>query len=73
MDPSKVTSRAVPWLRHLVAGLSPRRPGFAHVGFVEDKMELRQFFFSELFGFPQIYMRMESHSGMIFDRRNPKN
>jgi hypothetical protein len=30
-------------------------------------------FFSELFGFPQIYVRMESHGGMIFDRRNPKN
>jgi hypothetical protein len=36
-----VTS-AVPWLRRLVAGLSPRRPGFdprsVHVGFVVDKM-----------------------------------
>jgi hypothetical protein len=42
--------QAVPWLRSLVAGLSPRRPGFApgsiHVEFVVDR------FFSEFFGFP---------------------
>jgi hypothetical protein len=39
---------AVPWLRRLVAGLSPRRPGFdpasVHVGFVVDKVALRQDF-----------------------------
>jgi hypothetical protein len=39
---------AVPWLRRLVAGLSSRSPGFApgsiHVGFVVDKVELRQDF-----------------------------
>jgi hypothetical protein len=39
---------AVPWLRSLVAGLSPRRPGFApgsiHVGFVVDKVALGQVF-----------------------------
>jgi hypothetical protein len=33
-----VKLRSVPWLRRLVAGLSPRRPGFTldsfHVGFV---------------------------------------
>jgi hypothetical protein len=33
---------AVPWLRSLVADLSPRRPGFApvsiHVGFVVGKL-----------------------------------
>jgi len=38
----------VPWLRRLVAGLSPRRPGFApgsvHVGFVVDKVALGQVF-----------------------------
>jgi hypothetical protein len=38
----------VPWLRSLVAGLSPRRPGFApgaiHVGFVLDKVALGQVF-----------------------------
>jgi hypothetical protein len=40
--------RAVPWLKWLVAGLSPRRPGFAagsiHVGFVVDKVALEQVF-----------------------------
>jgi hypothetical protein len=34
----------VPWLRRLVVGLSPRRPGFnpgsVHVGFVVDKVAL---------------------------------
>jgi hypothetical protein len=39
---------AVPWLWRLVAGLSPRRPGFdprsVHVGFVVDKVELGQVF-----------------------------
>jgi hypothetical protein len=46
--------RAVPWLRRLVAGLSPRRPGFdlrsVHVGFVVDKVALGRFF-PEYFGF----------------------
>jgi hypothetical protein len=35
---------AVPWLRRLVADVSPRRPGFypgsVHVGFVVDKVAL---------------------------------
>jgi hypothetical protein len=39
---------AVPWLRSLVAGLSPRRPWFVpgsiHVGFVVDEVALRQGF-----------------------------
>jgi hypothetical protein len=39
---------AVPWLRRLVAGLSPRRPGFdpgsVHVRFVVDKVALGQVF-----------------------------
>jgi hypothetical protein len=39
---------AVPWLRRLVAGLSPRRPGFnpgpVHVGFMVDKVALGQVF-----------------------------
>jgi hypothetical protein len=39
---------AVPWLRRLVTGLSPRRPGFdpgsVHVGFVVDKVALGQAF-----------------------------
>jgi hypothetical protein len=38
----------VPWLRRLVAGLSPRRlgfdPGLVHVGFVVDKVALGQVF-----------------------------
>jgi hypothetical protein len=40
--------KAVPWLRSLVSGLSPRRLGFApgsiHVGFVVDKVALGQVF-----------------------------
>jgi hypothetical protein len=40
--------RAVPWLRQLVTGLSPRGPGFApgsiRVGFMVDKVALRQVF-----------------------------
>jgi hypothetical protein len=40
--------QAVPWLRRLVAGLSPRRPRFdprsVHVGFVVGKMALGQVF-----------------------------
>jgi hypothetical protein len=39
-------TRAVPWLRRLVAGLSPRRhgfdPGSVHVGFVVDNVALGQ-------------------------------
>jgi hypothetical protein len=39
---------AVPWLRWLVAGFSPRRPELApssvHVGFVVNKVALRQVF-----------------------------
>jgi hypothetical protein len=39
---------AVPWLRRLVAGLSPRRSGFdpgsVHVEFVVDKVALGQVF-----------------------------
>jgi hypothetical protein len=44
----KTVYRAVPWLRSLVSGLSPRRPGFApgsiHAGFVVDKVTLGQVF-----------------------------
>jgi hypothetical protein len=32
------------WLRSLVAGLSPRRPGSIHVGFVVDKVAPGQVF-----------------------------
>jgi hypothetical protein len=45
--------RAVPWLRRLVAGLPPRRPGSdpgsVHAGFVVDEVAG---FFPEYFGFP---------------------
>ena len=38
--------KTVPWLRLLVAGLSPLKPGFdsesVHVGFVVDKVALGQ-------------------------------
>jgi hypothetical protein len=41
-------TKAVPWLRRLVAGLSPRRlgfdPGSVHVGFVVDIVALGQVF-----------------------------
>jgi hypothetical protein len=44
----KEPNLAVPWLRRLVTGLSPRRPGFdpgsVHVGFVVDKVALGQAF-----------------------------
>jgi hypothetical protein len=40
--------KAAPWLRRLVAGLSPWRPGFdpgsLHVGFVVEKVALGQVF-----------------------------
>jgi hypothetical protein len=39
---SPVTS--IIWLRPLVAGLSPRRPGLIHVRFVVDKVALGQVF-----------------------------
>jgi hypothetical protein len=38
----KVWSKAMPWLRRLVSGLSPRRPEF--VGFVVDRVTLGQVF-----------------------------
>jgi hypothetical protein len=48
-------NQAVPWLRRLVVGLQPRRPGFdpgsVHVGFVMDKVTLGQVF-PQYFGFP---------------------
>jgi hypothetical protein len=45
---STTLHKAMPWLKRLVAGLSPRRPGFApgsiHAGFVVDKVALGQVF-----------------------------
>jgi hypothetical protein len=53
---SNMSGGAVPWLRSLVAGLSPRRPGFApgsfHVGFVVDKVALGQVFLRVLWFSP---------------------
>jgi hypothetical protein len=47
--------RAAPYLKRLVAGFPPRRPGFkpgsTHVGFVVDKLAVGQVS-SEYFGFP---------------------
>jgi hypothetical protein len=52
-------SKAVPWLRRLVGGLSPWRPGFTpgsiHVGFVVDKVALAQVFLRVLRFFPCQY------------------
>jgi hypothetical protein len=49
------STRAVPFLRRLVAGFRPLRPRFepetSYVGFVVDKVSLGQVF-SEYFGFP---------------------
>jgi hypothetical protein len=69
---SRRKERAVPWLRSLVAGLSPRRPGFVpgsiHVGFVVDWDR----FFSEFFSFPlSIYhstIALQTH--IIWGMRN---
>jgi hypothetical protein len=36
--------QALPWLRSLVAGLSPREPGTIHVGFVVNKVAMGQVF-----------------------------
>jgi hypothetical protein len=46
----------MPWPSRLVASLSPWRhrldPEFVHVGFVVDRVALRQVFFLEYFGSP---------------------
>jgi hypothetical protein len=36
--------QAVPWIRLLIAGLSPKRPGLIHVGFLVDRVALGQVF-----------------------------
>jgi hypothetical protein len=60
----------VPYLKQLVAGFPPRRPGFAsgqHVGFVVDKAALTQVF-SEYFGFPcqscHQFLHNHNHPGL---------
>jgi hypothetical protein len=61
----------VPWLRRLVAGLSPRRSGFdpgsVHVGLVMDKVAMGQVF-PEYFGFPLSF----SFHRCSITRRNEK-
>jgi hypothetical protein len=39
-----MSHRRVPWLRQLVVGLLPRRPGSVHMGFVVDRVALGQVF-----------------------------
>jgi hypothetical protein len=57
---------AMPWLRSLVAGFSPRRPGFApgsiHVGFVVDKVAVGQIFLRGLRFSLSIYMSCHRRS-----------
>jgi hypothetical protein len=52
----KAADEAMPWLRRLVSGLSPRRPGLDpgsfHVGFVVDKVALGQVFLRVLRFYP---------------------
>jgi hypothetical protein len=66
--------KAAPYLKRLVAGFPPRRPGFdpwsAEVGFVVDKVALGQVF-SEYFGFPcqssfdRIILHPHNHPGQV--------
>jgi hypothetical protein len=70
--------KAVPWLRRLVAGLSPQRPGFdpgsVHVGFVVEKVALGQVFprvpqFSPVSIIPPVLLynaKAENTSSIIF-------
>jgi hypothetical protein len=68
--PEEIKSRlrAVPWLRSLVAGLSPRRPGFApgsiHVGFVVENVALGQVFLRVL-RFSPVNIILPSFSKLI--------
>jgi hypothetical protein len=54
-----------PWVRQLVAGLTPRRPGFdhglVHVGFVVDKEALGQVYPLVLRVFPLIFIPSVLH------------
>jgi hypothetical protein len=65
-------SEAVPWLRWLVAGLSPRRPGFASKSIQWDLWWTKWHwdgFFSEFFDFP---LSISSHHGLHFSRNSKK-
>jgi hypothetical protein len=62
---TNIWGRAVPWLRSLVAGLSPWRlgftPGSIHVGFVVDKVALGQVFLQVL-QFSPVNISFHHHS-----------
>jgi hypothetical protein len=69
------TIKAEPWLTRLVAGLLPRRPGFdpgsVHVGFVVDKVALKQVFlrvhrFSPVNFIPPVLYYMDKRKTLIF-------
>jgi hypothetical protein len=66
---TKVNVLAVQWLRQLVAGLLPLRPGFAlasvHVGFVVDKVALGQVFLRVL-RFPPVSIILPELSILIY-------
>jgi hypothetical protein len=64
---TKINLKAAPYLKRLVAGFPPRRPGFdprsGRVGFVVDKAALEQVF-SEYCGFPcqsSFYQLLHNH------------
>jgi hypothetical protein len=61
----KFDSWIVPWLRRLVACLSPRRPGFdpgsVHVGFMVNKVVLGQVFRLVLRFSPVNFIALELH------------
>jgi hypothetical protein len=63
------------WLRQIVAGLSPRRPGFApglvHVGFVVAKVALGQGFVRFLRPFPCIINRHSLYSYHLGVNKRP--
>jgi hypothetical protein len=66
---------AVPWLRRLVVGPSPQRPGFdpgsVHVGFLVDTVALGQVFFPRVLRFslvsfiPPVLYYMEKRKKLI--------
>jgi hypothetical protein len=67
---------AVPWLRRLVAGLSPWSPGFAsgsvHVGFVLNKVAMGQDFILVLRLFPLSisFHRRSPHTYVTWEMNN---
>jgi hypothetical protein len=71
---SELRIRAVPWLGRLVAGLSPRKPGSLHVGFVVYKVALGQDFLRVVRFFPcQHYSTMAFHTHHLAMNNSPVN